>query len=135
MDVVVIFNGLGNQLSQYSFYLAKQKYCKNCTCIFDSRGVNNHNGFELNRLFGIEIPNTIKNRILYWLFQLKKRKIVSSLLSLLKIRIIKEDNKYLFNEDLLVKSPLGINFYWGGWPSEKHFKAKRGEGNFLIPKF
>ena len=135
MDVVVIFNGLGNQLSQYSFYLAKQKYCKNCTCIFDSRGVNNHNGFELNRLFGIEIPNTIKNRILYWLFQLKKRKIVSSLLSLLKIRIIKEDNKYLFNEDLLVKSPLGINFYWGGWPSEKHFKAieKEVKGTFSFP--
>lgn len=135
MDVVVIFNGLGNQLSQYSFYLAKQKYCKNCTCIFDSRGVNNHNGFELNRLFGIEIPNTIKNRILYWLFQLKKRRVVSSLLSLLKIRIIKEDNKYLFNEDLLVKSPWGINFYWGGWPSEKHFKAIEEEvkGTFSFP--
>lgn len=74
MDVVVIFNGLGNQLSQYSFYLAKQKYCKNCTCIFDSRGVNNHNGFELNRLFGIEIPNTIKIEFYIGYFNSKREK-------------------------------------------------------------
>ena len=25
MDIVVIFNGLGNQMSQYAFYLAKKK--------------------------------------------------------------------------------------------------------------
>ena len=25
MDIVVIFNGFGNQISQYAFYLAKKK--------------------------------------------------------------------------------------------------------------
>ena len=37
MDIVVIFNGLGNQMSQYAFYLAKKKDNLNCHVIFDRK--------------------------------------------------------------------------------------------------
>ena len=36
MDVVVIFNGLGNQMSQYAYYLAKKKVNPNTKVIFDT---------------------------------------------------------------------------------------------------
>ena len=55
MDVVVIYNGLSNQMSQYAFYLAKKQYNKDCLLIFDHKGKNNHNGSELDKLFGIRM--------------------------------------------------------------------------------
>ena len=51
MDVIVVFNGLGNQMSQYAFYLAKKERNKNCHLIFDPKSANRHNGSELDKLF------------------------------------------------------------------------------------
>lgn len=49
MDVVVIFNGLGNQMSQYAYYLAKKKVNPNTKVIFDIMSKHNHYGYDLER--------------------------------------------------------------------------------------
>lgn len=136
MDIVVIFNGLGNQMSQYAFYLAKKEWDSKCLMIFDDKGVNNHNGYELEKLFGIRIPNNRKAAIVGRLFQLKKVRVVSRLLELLGIRVIKEDGNYIYRPELVEDKRCGINFYWGGWPSEKHFKniEEKVRRSFVFPE-
>lgn len=127
MDVVILFNGLGNQMSQYAFYLEKKKISKNTRFIFSKKSEKIHNGFELNRVFGIEYHYTAVDRILYSLFKMlsyKKYRIVSApficLFNLFGIKIIYENDNYNFNNDYLVPSK-GIKFYVGGWHSEKYF--------------
>ena len=55
MDIVRIFNGLGNQMSQYAFYLAKKKAHPLQTSFITNKyeSENIHNGYELARVFGI----------------------------------------------------------------------------------
>lgn len=121
MEVVVIYNGLGNQMSQYAFYLAKKKYDKNCILIFDDKGRGNHNGFELDKLFNIRLSTNLKAKIAYRLLCLKKIHIVSRFLTYIGVRIIIDDKHYNFRSSDLINSKFGVNFYVGGWPSEKHF--------------
>ncbi len=57
MFVVCFGDGLGNQMFQYAFYLAmKNAYPENDVKmdIFNVYGKKIHNGFELDRIFGIE---------------------------------------------------------------------------------
>ena len=68
MDVVIIFNGLGNQMSQYAFYLQKKNIDKSTRFIFDKRSHINHNGYELDRVFNIEYKDTLYNSVLFLLF-------------------------------------------------------------------
>lgn len=121
MDIVVIFNGLGNQMSQYAFYLSKKRYNDKCVFIFDDRGKNNHNGYELEKLFGIKRPDGWREKLAYFFLYLKKIRGVSRLLKYLGVRILTDDDHYSYREENIKKSPLGINLYWGGWPSESHF--------------
>ena len=123
MDIVVIYNGLGNQMSQYAFYLAKKQYNKDCLLIFDHKGKNNHNGSELDKLFGIRMSTGFKAKMAYWLLCLKKVHVVSRMLTYIGVRVITDDTNYRYNESYVKGSRLGINFYVGGWPSEKHFKG------------
>ena len=51
MDVIVLSNGLGNQMSQYAFYLQKKSY--NNSTYFISF-CNDHNGLELDKVFKIK---------------------------------------------------------------------------------
>lgn len=121
MEVVVIYNGLGNQMSQYAFYLAKKHYNSSCLLIFDHKGQNNHNGYELEKLFGIQLSTGIKARCAYFLLCLKKVRIVSRLLNYLGVRIISDGEHFRYDESLVLKKGKGVNLYLGGWPSEKHF--------------
>jgi hypothetical protein len=127
MDVVVIFNGLGNQMSQYAFYLAKRKLSKSTRFLFSKKSNNIHNGYELDNVFGIKYKDTIANKILYLLFLIASYKKYSffskPIIGFLKftgIRIINENDDYNFKADYL-KPSRGITFYVGGWHSEKYF--------------
>jgi hypothetical protein len=127
MDVVVIFNGLGNQMSQYAFYLHKKKLNKSTRFIFDKKSSNDHNGFELGNVFNISYKTSILNNLLYLIFRLlgmKKLPIISKPiikgLNFCGIRLVNEVENYDFDEKL-IKSRKGITFYYGGWHSEKYF--------------
>ena len=67
MDVIIIFNGLGNQMSQYAFYLKKKSLKSNTELI---TFCNDHNGLELEKIFRIDCRNTIKRNLLYFIFRL-----------------------------------------------------------------
>ncbi len=127
MDVVIIFNGLGNQMSQYSFYLNKRRISKSTRFLFSKKSRKIHNGYELDNVFGIKYHDTIINKILYLLFLIagyKKTSFISKpvvwILNLLGVGIINENDDYNFKPEYLIPSK-GIKFYVGGWHSEKYF--------------
>lgn len=124
MDVVIIFNGLGNQMSQYAFYL--QKYNINKSTYF-IQFCKDHNGLELDKVFGINTKEVLIQKILYILFRIlltDKFKFISSpiklLLNLLDCKIVRENFDYNFKEKFM-KPSRGITFYYGGWHAENYF--------------
>lgn len=125
MDIVVVFNGLGNQMSQYAFFLSKKKRGCKCLCIFDPRSKSRHNGLELEKLFGIELSNGAK----VWLYtELLKRingRIIRRIAKLMGINIICEPINYDYSDAFLRQGKGWLNYYIGGWHSEKYFKYIR----------
>lgn len=135
MDVVVIFNGLGNQMSQYAFYLQKKKVNKSSYFIPFCR---DHNGLELDRVFKINCKEQLIQKTLYVLFRVlltDKVKIISNpvkqLLNLLKCKIVKENFSYNYNSDFMIPSK-GITFYYGGWHTDKYFVESK---NAIVKAF
>lgn len=125
MDVVLIFNGLGNQMSQYAFYLAKRRASRYCYAIYDRRSKMNHNGYELDRLFGIKNNSGIRFCIFYALYKVLNSGRIAKfkgVVNKLFMREIREAKNYDFNpQNLKSGHSWGVNFYWGGWHSEKNF--------------
>lgn len=123
MDIVRIFNGLGNQMSQYAFYYAKKKRHPWSTFFVTNRyeRENVHNGYELDRLFDIK-SSKIKERFLYYIYEsLFKPLFGYRILNHISC-MIKEPSNYDYNGKLLEpSSKFCFSFYWGGWHSEKYF--------------
>lgn len=120
MDVVLLFNGLGNQMSQYAFYLAKREHCK-CHYIYDPRSSNEHNGYELDYAFNIK-ANSITQRILTYIYIYGTGHPFISKILRPFINIIREPLNYDYNDNYIKNKGKGIiNFYIGGWHSEKYF--------------
>ncbi|MFV5698717.1 alpha-1,2-fucosyltransferase [Flavobacterium sp. ZT3R17] len=124
MDVVVIFNGIGNQMSQYAFYLQKKKI-NSSTYLISS--CHEHNGLEIDSVFDIAWNERFIDKALNILFRLlmtrRLRIITSPLKYLLKLtgtKVIEENFNYNFNPEYL-KPTKGITFYIGGWHNEKYF--------------
>jgi hypothetical protein len=134
MDVVVISNGLGNQMSQFAFYLQKRAIDENVIWIVDKNSAFDHNGFELDKVFGINYQNTFRKEAIHLFYRIcgiKKYKFLSKpLLMFLKfcgITIIEEDYHYNFNHQILNSSGGTLTFYKGGWHSPHYFKAVASE--------
>lgn len=124
MDVVVIFNGLGNQMSQYAFYLQKKKINPSTHLISFCK---DHNGLEIDSVFNIGWHERLINKVFYILFRLliadgfKFFTIpIKYLLESLRCKVVIENFNYDFNPKYLVPS-RGITFYFGGWHNEKYF--------------
>lgn len=124
MDVIVVINGLGNQMSQYAFYLQKKRLDSSTALVLFC---NEHNGFELNKVFDLNIQTSFKERIIYVIFRLlvieKLKWIfqpVKKMLHTLGCKIIRENYDYNFKKEYLKEGP-GINYYFGGWHTEKYF--------------
>jgi Glycosyl transferase family 11 len=127
MDVIIIFNGLGNQMSQYAFYLNKRKISKSTRFLFSKKSNNIHNGYELDRVFGIKYHDSLFNKFLFSAYRtaaFKKYAFISKpairLLNFIGIEIIMENDDYNFKPEYLLPSK-GLKFYVGGWHSEKYF--------------
>lgn len=122
MDVVLVFNGLGNQMSQYAFYLSKKEMHQNVRCLFFNTA---HNGIELSTLFGIHTQPTIKDRLLRLLF-LKifeyhyRKKRWEKVLLMFNVRLIME-KKYMYQPKFHNEGPKGLAFYHGGWHNPSYF--------------
>ena len=127
MDIVVICNGLGNQMSQYAFYLRKKQLNNSTRFIFDRRSLSTHNGYELKRIFDIDYQEKFTEKILFYIFRFlsinrmpRLSKLIFRMLKLIGVKLTIEKPNYDY-EDQNVKSSYGLNFYYGGWHSEKYF--------------
>lgn len=124
--IIYFFDGLGNQMFQYSFYVyMKQKY-KNVYGDLSSfkKYEKIHNGYELKKIFDIKIEEkyTIFNEF-FSRVRIKKinivLKIIHKIFRTLKIIIYLEN----WNENIEErKNKKNIIFFTGWWQSEKFFK-------------
>jgi hypothetical protein len=135
MNTVLIFNGLGNQMSQYAFYLAKKRYNPNIVCLyFPCKYDDQHNGFELKKVFNIRIHKNLKYYIAHWLYFIYSNKDVKGfqgkisrrISKHLKINIIHESS-YSFNKEFLLDKYTGISYFWGGWHNERYYDAIKAD--------
>lgn len=127
MDVVLLFNGLGNQMSQYAFYIKKKKISKSTRFIFSKKSEKIHNGYELDNVFGIKYYDSFFNKILYLIFLIvdyKKFPVISipiiRIFNFFGVTILNENDDYNF-KPIYLKPSRGIRYYVGGWHSEKYF--------------
>jgi len=129
MNTVLLFNGLGNQMSQYAFYLAKKNINPDIICMyFPSKYDDQHNGLELNKIFNIRIRKNFKYYVSYFIYSIYsnrdtngfKGKISRKISKYLNINVIYEKS-YAFDSKLLLEKTSGIMYFWGGWHNERYF--------------
>lgn len=136
METILIFNGLGNQMSQYAFYLAKKQLYSQTQCIYYPFQFDNmHNGFELSKVFGVKFHKGLKYGISYLGYNIYlqsitnnglKGKIYRKLIKFLNIQIITEQS-YTYNINIINNEMSGWVYYWGGWHNELYFRTIREE--------
>ncbi|MGV3764007.1 alpha-1,2-fucosyltransferase [Parapedobacter sp.] len=137
MKVVKFLGGLGNQLFQYAFFRALQQTfpkVKADLSGYDSYGL--HNGFELERIFGIQLPQltSFERR----LFDGQDHRWVSR-----KLRRIYGTKKAYYEEKLLFGYDGEIftdpkhRYYWGYWQHISYIEpvADRLRAELRFPDF
>jgi hypothetical protein len=138
-EIIALIGGLGNQMFQCAFFLAKKKYNQNIAlldCCTHSNPYFNHNGCELTDLFNIVvIPKNIFFRNIcwitrkFWLFHNRKgfRTISSFVILVLKklnVNIIEEAGIIDYN---ILQKHSGLCVYIGYWQTERYFCSIRKE--------
>lgn len=128
MNYVIIFNGLGNQMSQYAFFLSKKRIDPKCRILIIDNP-KSHNGYELNKVFKIRNKENILDKIVKWGYlHLYNRTKIRKLLNFIGFRVLYEPRNYDYTPSLLNKNnKWGINLYWGGWHTEKYFLSIENE--------
>ena len=128
MNYVIIFNGLGNQMSQYAFFLSKKRIDSKCRILIIDNP-QSHNGYELDKVFKIRNKENILDKIVRWSYlRLYNHTKIRRLLNFIGFRVFYEPRNYDYTPSLLNKSnKWGINLYWGGWHTEKYFLSIENE--------
>lgn len=125
MDIHLIFNGLGNQLSQYAFFLNRRRMGQRAGMFYAFGG---HNGYELERLFDLPKQPRWAMRAARLLFRigtsrrLWTQQLADRVLSLFRVRIVFESPDYRFDPSLL-KPWFGLRFLVGGWHDARYFEG------------
>ena len=134
--VVRFSGGLGNQMFQYAFLLSLQYRFPNRVIegdLGDYEVLEHHNGYELERIFGIKIPLCSES-------EKESHKINMSVpyrflrkIGLKNIGFPKRvmDLQHGFNEEFIL-ALLDQDFLWGYWQDEKYFKNIR---NMVLKEF
>ncbi|WP_353124357.1 alpha-1,2-fucosyltransferase [Parapedobacter pyrenivorans] len=115
MKVVEFLGGLGNQLFQYAFFCALQQTFPKVRADlsgYDSYG--RHNGFELERVFDIRLPQLtpFERRLFNW----EDRRWVSrKLRRIYGTKRAYYEEKELFGYDGAIFGDWKDRYYWGYW--------------------
>lgn len=122
--MVLVYDGLGNQLSKYAFHLRKKMKGQKCqVCCVDT----DHNGIELGRLFHIDTKaGAIYKFIwLYFFIDCKWPKWGTRLKKLLKrlhVELVCENSNYAYQENCVEnRSEHKLTFYQGAWQNPQYF--------------
>lgn len=120
MKIVRFLGGLGNQMFQYAFYKSLEH--KNIRAYVDLshfENYNRHNGYELSRIFGIQIRQAPK--LFLELFKPEQKKwVYRKARRILGLRKSYQEEKREFSYDPNVYSK-GNNYLWGYWQNETYF--------------
>lgn len=149
MKLIIYAGGLGNQMFQYAFFKAAELSKKKVWSTTAWYSLNNsHNGFELDRLFGIRLKrnfslpfkinkNTKKDKKeqLKEVSESKSTSFLRSFLSKNPILKFSEYNDASYHPEVL--DLKGINVIVGYWQNEKYFKDYRTQilDCFTFPEF
>lgn len=123
MDIHVLCYGLGNQLSQYAFFLNRRGLNQKAYAFY---AFKQHNGYEIDRIFGLKEGLPWYMQFIRVVFRLGiSRRFYSGrtadfVLSLFRIKIVTESSDYRF-APLLLKPWFGIRILFGGWHDSRYF--------------
>lgn len=135
MKIVKFLGGLGNQMFQYSFYLALKKSFKKVAA--DTTEFNEytlHNGFELADIFSIQL-DTISS-LTFNLYNPKNRKWMwRKLRRILGTRKAYIEEKIEFDFDKSIFSDTNDRYYWGYWQHIDYINISANElrEDFIFP--
>lgn len=140
MKIVNILGGLGNQMFEYAMYLAlkdahPEEDIKVCTRSFSGYGL--HNGLEIQRIFGVELPEASLwelCKMAYPFFNYKTYQIMFHWLPKRK-SMTQGTTQDFFNFDEVTRE--GSAYYDGYWQNEKFFKHIREKmlQSYSFPNF
>ena len=137
---IIFWGGLGNQLSQYVFLRWLEKKTGQSYLIDDSfmcRPQVQHNGYELERIFGLDLP-LMSRRIAAedWSVMMERylagKTIPQQLLELgYPVTMVAESTDYAFSGNIvrvpvayndLLADTQGMIYYHGYWPDHQYFE-------------
>lgn len=130
MKIVNILGGMGNQMFQYALAVALRERHHEETIRIDSSGFKGytiHNGYELKRVFDVDIPEASfkeQLRIFYPLRNYRMWQLGKRLLPRRKYMVCEsEDMRF----DQTVLHNLDSAYYLGYWQTEKYFSDIRSK--------
>lgn len=136
MKIVNITGGLGNQMFQYAFALALKEKFPDEEVLIDTqhynslffkkfRGINLHNGFEINNLYPsapLKIADSKElKKVTYWIPNYVASRIARKFLPIRKTEYVAPYSlNYCFDEKAF--SRLGDYYFEGYWQTPKYYK-------------
>lgn len=140
MKIVNILGGLGNQMFQYALALALQYQCKYMSEVrIDPRafrGYPIHNGYELKRIFNVEIPEATISEVMKVAYPYLNYRIWQLCRLLPKRSTMKYEWKSMaYDESVLIDTR--DRYLIGYWQTERYFRSIRNEilKAFAFPSF
>jgi hypothetical protein len=128
MKVVWMLGGLGNQMFQYAFGKALETNGKNVIYdLYDFKNYDRHNGYEIEKVFGIKLRKTY-NVFSFWIRFISNFRVGRLLLRIIKkVEVPTEQSN--FHPELLVNNTF---YFQGYWQTEKYFLPIR---DLLLKEF
>lgn len=130
-STIIYQGGLGNQLFQYAFQKhLEQNGILTTANTYDYKKINEHNGFELSKLWGIsDNPSALDYylfKILFFFFCRSSQNIIYKsiykIISFCTKRIVTEDN-YIEETNICYSKFHNAIIYYGYWSAPKFFSS------------